>query len=49
MCIRDSVETVRRAVFDHLDAEDIPAIRRFFDSVLALDEAVVDPKLAVAE
>ena len=38
--VPDHVETVRRVVFDHLDPEDIPAIRRFFDSVLALDEAV---------
>ena len=47
--VPDHVETVRRVVFDHLDPEDIPAIRRFFDSVLALDEEVVDPKIPVSD
>ncbi|WKK63739.1 MarR family winged helix-turn-helix transcriptional regulator [Corynebacterium sp. P8-C1] len=36
--VPDHVETVRRAVFDHLDPADIPAIRRFFDGILASEE-----------
>lgn len=47
--VPDHVETVRRAVFDQLAPEDIPAIRRFFDSVLALDEAVADPKIPAVD
>lgn len=31
----DHVETVRRAVFDHLAPEDVPAIARFFEAILA--------------
>ena len=33
----DHVETVRRAVFDHLAPADIPAISRFFEGILAVD------------
>ncbi|WP_087116787.1 MarR family winged helix-turn-helix transcriptional regulator [Corynebacterium urinipleomorphum] len=36
--VPDHVETVRRAVFDHLDPEDMPAIRRFFEGILSAEE-----------
>lgn len=31
------VESVRRIVFDHLDPEDIPALRRFLEGVMDVD------------
>lgn len=36
--VPDHVETVRRAVFDHLDPADIPAIRRFLEGILSAEE-----------
>lgn len=39
--VPDHVETVRRVVFDHLDPADLPAIRRFFEGILAASEGAV--------
>lgn len=36
--VPDHVETVRRAVFDHLDPDDMPAIRRFFEGIMEVDD-----------
>lgn len=36
--VPDHVETVRRAVFDHLDPADMPAVRRFLEGILATNE-----------
>lgn len=36
--VPDHVETVRRAVFDHLDPADVPAITRFLEGILAAEE-----------
>ena len=33
----EHVETVRRIVFDHLNEEDIPALRRFYEGIMAVD------------
>ena len=33
----DHVESIRRIIFDHLDPADAPALRRFMEGVLAVD------------
>ncbi len=39
----DHVESVRRLVFDHLEHADIPALRTFFEGVLAVDNVPGHP------
>ena len=39
----DHVETVRRAVFDHLAPADVPAIARFFEGILAAGDGTDAP------
>ncbi|TVS21236.1 MarR family transcriptional regulator [Corynebacterium sanguinis] len=40
----DHVESVRRIIFDHLEPEDIAALRRFFGGIMEVDNVPGIPK-----
>ena len=40
----DHVESVRRLIFDHLNPEDVPALRRFFSGIMDVDNIPGIPK-----
>ncbi|MCT1412768.1 MarR family winged helix-turn-helix transcriptional regulator [Corynebacterium sanguinis] len=40
----DHVESVRRIIFDHLELEDIAALRRFFGGIMEVDNVPGIPK-----